>query len=423
MIIGLVEVLSPDFISGWALDTSNPDRKLKIRASISGDVIASTECETERLDVGKHYEVEGGNFGFLLSGLPAGCDLDGVMVEAGWRNQWTRLSKIAVPARYQSFDGDGASNSSAKLEALRLTELPHEVGSLPLQGKSVLDIGCNEGFFCREAVRQGAVRVVGIDRSPHFIAAARQNVPEADFHLRSWWDMDYEQFDVIFFLSAIHYEDRQRDLLQMLSTRLKPNGTLILECGVWPQTFTQSWQIINRGDGPKRYPTRTMLEGTLLADYAPRYIGRSVMQAGDPVQRDVYHCRKRLPTVMLIHGESNVGKSCLAKSLQSAANIYSIDLLLNKLFNHEMYAGLPLREAIVGELKGFSLNDAIDMLQMVKGLGMIDSFCDMVVDELPLEGSLTVAEGQALSDPEIRNKIVEKLENRGVICWETVRSM
>ena len=70
-----------------------------------------------------------------------------------------------------------------------------------------------------------------------------------------------------------------------------------------------------------------------------------------------------------------------------------------------------------------SLNDAIDMLQMVKGLGMIDDFCDMVVNELPLEGSLTVAEGQALSDPEIRVKIVEKLEARGVICWETARSV
>ena len=32
-----------------------------------------------------------------------------------------------------------------------------------LTGKSVLDIGCSEGFFCRQVAKRGARRVVGID--------------------------------------------------------------------------------------------------------------------------------------------------------------------------------------------------------------------------------------------------------------------
>lgn len=40
-------------------------------------------------------------------------------------------------------------------------------------GLSVLDAGCGEGYMSREAARRGAASVLGIDRSPRLIAAAR----------------------------------------------------------------------------------------------------------------------------------------------------------------------------------------------------------------------------------------------------------
>lgn len=42
-----------------------------------------------------------------------------------------------------------------------------------LTGKSVLDLGCNHGFFCFEAIRRGATRVVGLDHSPAIVRKAR----------------------------------------------------------------------------------------------------------------------------------------------------------------------------------------------------------------------------------------------------------
>src|SRR5512147_222462 len=42
-----------------------------------------------------------------------------------------------------------------------------------LTGKSVLDIGCNAGFFAIEMKRRGAARVVGIDSDPDYLAQAR----------------------------------------------------------------------------------------------------------------------------------------------------------------------------------------------------------------------------------------------------------
>ena len=42
-----------------------------------------------------------------------------------------------------------------------------------LSGKTVLDIGCNAGFYSLEMKRRGAARVVGIDSDPVYLAQAR----------------------------------------------------------------------------------------------------------------------------------------------------------------------------------------------------------------------------------------------------------
>src|SRR3954452_4247682 len=42
-----------------------------------------------------------------------------------------------------------------------------------LTGRTVLDIGCNAGFYAIEMKRRGAARVVGIDSDPLYLAQAR----------------------------------------------------------------------------------------------------------------------------------------------------------------------------------------------------------------------------------------------------------
>ena len=48
-------------------------------------------------------------------------------------------------------------------------------GALPadLTGKTVLDVGCNAGFYAFEMKRRGAARVVAIDPDPRYLAQAR----------------------------------------------------------------------------------------------------------------------------------------------------------------------------------------------------------------------------------------------------------
>src|SRR6476619_1368928 len=70
-----------------------------------------------------------------------------------------------------------------------------------LTGKSVLDIGCNAGFYSMEMKRRGAARVVAIDSDEKYLAqarfAAQVNDYDIEFHQLSVYDVAQlgEKFD------------------------------------------------------------------------------------------------------------------------------------------------------------------------------------------------------------------------------------
>ena len=118
--------------------------------------------------------------------------------------------------QYQSFpDATGSSKSLEKLQALRLP---------PLAGKSFLDVGCNEGFFCGFAQHEGATKVVGIDGNQTCIDRAKHRFPELSFYQQSWDDPIEGEFDVILLASALHYAKDQAELIQKLINQLTPTG-------------------------------------------------------------------------------------------------------------------------------------------------------------------------------------------------------
>jgi tRNA (mo5U34)-methyltransferase len=80
-----------------------------------------------------------------------------------------------------------------------------------LTGKTVLDIGCNAGFYSIEMKRRGAERVVAIDCDETYLAQAQfaAKVCEADieFHQLSVYDVAKlgEKFDVVLFLGVFYH--------------------------------------------------------------------------------------------------------------------------------------------------------------------------------------------------------------------------
>ena len=80
-----------------------------------------------------------------------------------------------------------------------------------LTGKTVLDIGCNAGFYSMEMKRRGAARVLGLDFDEDYLAQARfaAEVERLDIEFRqlSVYDLGAlgERFDIVFFIGVLYH--------------------------------------------------------------------------------------------------------------------------------------------------------------------------------------------------------------------------
>ena len=89
-----------------------------------------------------------------------------------------------------------------------------------LTGKSMLDLGCGEGFYTRQFRQKGAVRVVGVDLSPKMIELALQE------EVRKPLGIEYlvcdvlelgfiDSFDLVVASYLLNYAQTKEQLLQM----------------------------------------------------------------------------------------------------------------------------------------------------------------------------------------------------------------
>ncbi|MGA0604792.1 TIGR04290 family methyltransferase [Phenylobacterium sp. VNQ135] len=80
-----------------------------------------------------------------------------------------------------------------------------------LSGKTVLDVGCNAGFYSIEMKRRGADRVVGIDFDDRYLEQARfaAEVKGADIEFRKLSVYDVaelgETFDIVLFMGVLYH--------------------------------------------------------------------------------------------------------------------------------------------------------------------------------------------------------------------------
>lgn len=80
-----------------------------------------------------------------------------------------------------------------------------------LSGRSVLDIGCNAGFYSIEMKRRGAERVVAIDSDETYLEQARFAAEicdaEIEFRCLSVYEVEQlgESFDVVLFMGVLYH--------------------------------------------------------------------------------------------------------------------------------------------------------------------------------------------------------------------------
>jgi tRNA (mo5U34)-methyltransferase len=80
-----------------------------------------------------------------------------------------------------------------------------------LSGATVLDIGCNGGFYSLEMKKRGAKRVLGIDVDDRYLRQARFAAQtlglDIEFEKRSVYDVDRipDQFDFVLFMGVLYH--------------------------------------------------------------------------------------------------------------------------------------------------------------------------------------------------------------------------
>lgn len=180
-----------------------------------------------------------------------------------------------------------------------------------LTGKTVLDIGCNAGFYSMEMKRRGAARVVGVDSEELYLAQARfaaeVNGLDIEYRNLSVYDVAAlgEKFDVVIFMGVLYHLRHPLlalDLLRehvvgdlMIFQSMQRGATEVMDVGA-DYHFWET-EMFDRPDYPKMFfvehryasdPTNWWIPNAACAEAMLRSAGFEIV---DHPEQEVYVCR------------------------------------------------------------------------------------------------------------------------------------
>jgi tRNA (mo5U34)-methyltransferase len=196
-----------------------------------------------------------------------------------------------------------------------------------LRGKSVLDIGCNAGFFSIEMKRRGAARVLGVDSDEQYLAQARFAAEvlghEIELRRMSVYELDRlgEQFDVVLFTGVFYHlrypllaldlirQHVVRDLLVFQS--MQRGGSGVRE--IAPDYPFEEIELFFNSDAPRMHfverayshdPTNWWIPNRACVEAVLRSAGFVITSHPEA---EVYVCR-RAPVAPDVSAELNVAR-------------------------------------------------------------------------------------------------------------------
>lgn len=124
----------------------------------------------------------------------------------------------------------------------------HIASAIPqdLSGATVLDIGCNGGFYSVEMKKRGAERVLGIDVDDRYLSqarfAARTLGLEIEFETRSVYDVDRisGQFDYVLFMGVLYH--LRYPLFALDKVVKKVGGKLLFQTMIRGSEQVRAWE-------------------------------------------------------------------------------------------------------------------------------------------------------------------------------------
>lgn len=144
-------------------------------------------------------------------------------------------------------------------------EWPALRGLLPeLSRRSVLDLGCGYGWFCRWARQQGAASVLGIDVSEKMLARAAADTQDSAIVYRradlETIDLPRAAFDIVYSSLTLHYIESLERLLREVHASLRLGGRFVFsaEHPIYTAPLQPKWLV--DADGRKSWPVDHYLE-------------------------------------------------------------------------------------------------------------------------------------------------------------------
>jgi tRNA (mo5U34)-methyltransferase len=182
-----------------------------------------------------------------------------------------------------------------------------------LSGKTVLDIGCNGGFYSLEMKRRGADRVVSVDSDGRYLAQARfaSEVTGLNIELHQLDVYDIanlgEKFDLVIFMGVLYHLRHPLLALDLL------NEYVVKDTLVFQSLMRGSSQTIALEDDypfsetkvfhEERFPVLHFIEKKYCADFTNWWIpNRSCVEAMlrsagfeilDRPEQEVYICKRK----------------------------------------------------------------------------------------------------------------------------------
>src|SRR5215469_2650466 len=147
------------------------------------------------------------------------------------------LDLYGVPTAPNHFLGDFPNIKWKHIEPL----IPRD-----LSGATVLDIGCNGGFYSIEMKRRGAERVIGIDVDDRYLNQARFAAEtlglEIEFAKRSVYEVDslLGQFDFVLFMGVLYH--LRYPLYALDKVVQKVMGKLVFQTMIRGSEETREWE-------------------------------------------------------------------------------------------------------------------------------------------------------------------------------------
>jgi len=129
----------------------------------------------------------------------------------------------------------------------------------PLQGKSVLDLGCGYGWHSKYAAEQGATSVLGLDLSEQMIAEAQKRNLAANIIYKVCGVEEYEYpentYDLVISNLVLHYVADLDSIFEKVYQTLKINGNFLfnIEHPVFTAGINEDW-IYGKDGTPTAWP-------------------------------------------------------------------------------------------------------------------------------------------------------------------------